>query len=153
MSVSNRIKEVLYATKTSGLKLASLTGIPQPTISWQLNNDRVNDRLICGIINAFPNISENWLRTGEGDMLVDGKEIIESHIPMFQQVANVGINKQTVSVNQTSGNISSNVDVKLREENVTLKAKVGQLESQIELLQSIIKEQLGVITNLSQKHG
>ena len=86
-------------------------------------------------------------------MLVDGKEIIESHIPMFQQVANVGINKQAVSVNQTSGNISSNVDVKLREENVTLKAKVGQLEAQIELLQSIIKEQLGVITNLSQKHG
>lgn len=80
-TVSMRIKQVFESTNLSQSDFARAISVT-PAYIWKiLNKENANpsDRTIADICREF-NISENWLRTGEGEMLVpldDDVELIE----------------------------------------------------------------------------
>jgi hypothetical protein len=50
---------------------ARLIGIDKAELSRMMSGKRkVSQRCINGLLTAFPEINEKWLRTGEGDMLI-----------------------------------------------------------------------------------
>ena len=68
MSINQRIKQVRQALNLSQAKFAKAISISNGYIAGiELENRNVNDRLIKLICITF-DVSENWLRTGEGNM-------------------------------------------------------------------------------------
>ena len=68
MSVNQRIKQVRQALNLSQAKFAKEISISNGYIaSIELEKRNVNDRLIKLVCITF-NVSEHWLRTGNGDM-------------------------------------------------------------------------------------
>lgn len=68
MSVNQRIKQVRQALNLSQAKFAKEISISNGYIAGiELEKRNVNDRLIKLVCITF-NVSEHWLRTGNGDM-------------------------------------------------------------------------------------
>ena len=68
MTINQRIKEVRLTLGLSQAKFAKAISISNGYIAGiELGNRNVNDRLIKLISIAF-NVSENWLKNGEGTM-------------------------------------------------------------------------------------
>jgi Predicted transcriptional regulators len=68
MSINQRIKQVRQELHLSQAKFAKEISISNGYIaSIELGNRTVNNRIIKLICTAF-NVSEEWLRKGEGDM-------------------------------------------------------------------------------------
>lgn len=68
MTVNQRIKEVRLALGLSQAKFAQAISISNGYIAGiELGNRNVNDRLIK-LVSATYNVSEEWLKTGEGSM-------------------------------------------------------------------------------------
>ena len=68
MSVNLRIKQVRQALNLSQAKFAKEISISNGYIAGiELEKRNVNDRLIKLVCITF-NVSEHWLRTGNGDM-------------------------------------------------------------------------------------
>ena len=68
MSTNQRIKQVRQALNLSQAKFAKAISISNGYIAGiELENRKVNDRIIKLICATF-NVSENWLKNGEGDM-------------------------------------------------------------------------------------
>lgn len=67
-TIGGRIREVRKKNRMTTISFAERLGVTNPAIS-QLENDKTNlsDRMCRDICREF-NISETWLRTGEGDM-------------------------------------------------------------------------------------
>lgn len=80
-TISMRIKQVFESTNLSQSDFARAISVT-PAYIWKiLNKEDANpsDRTISDICREF-NVSEQWLRTGEGEMLVpldDDVELIE----------------------------------------------------------------------------
>lgn len=70
MDIGARIKEVRKSTGLTQQKFAEEIGLKRNTIgNYEINLITPSDRTIGDICRKF-NISEHWLRTGEGEMLI-----------------------------------------------------------------------------------
>lgn len=68
--INNRVAEVIKDSKLTKTAFAAKLNISQPTVSQICSGlCGVSDRVISDICRVF-NISEAWLRTGEGEMHV-----------------------------------------------------------------------------------
>lgn len=64
----NNVIDMLRITKHS---LANSSGIAPTNLNKMLNGEQtVTDKTLQKIVKAFPQISYDWLRTGEGEMLL-----------------------------------------------------------------------------------
>lgn len=73
MTINNRIKQVRKEMHMSQAKFAGAISISNGYIAdIELGNRAVNDRIIKLICFTF-NVSETWLRSGEGNMFVGNK--------------------------------------------------------------------------------
>lgn len=71
MSIGQRIKEIRKHEKITQQALADQLGLKQNTIAtYEMGKITPSDRTIADICREF-NVSENWLRTGEGEMFLD----------------------------------------------------------------------------------
>lgn len=68
--INNRVAEVIKDSKLTKTAFAAKLNISQPTVSQICSGlCGVSDRVISDICRVF-NVSETWLRTGEGEMHV-----------------------------------------------------------------------------------
>lgn len=71
MSINQRIKQIRQALGLSQAKFAKAISVSNGYVAGiELEKRNVNDRIIKLICIAY-NVSESWLRSGEGDMFVD----------------------------------------------------------------------------------
>jgi transcriptional regulator with XRE-family HTH domain len=87
MSVSKRIFELRHALNLTQPKFAEKICISKGYIaSLELGKKTVNDRIIRLICTAF-NVSETWLRTGEGAMFLDPQtRKVEEIVKIFRNL-------------------------------------------------------------------
>lgn len=68
--MNERIKEVRKALHLTQAAFAGRVGVKQQTIAMlEAGNSNPSEQLINGICREF-RVSEDWLRTGEGEMFV-----------------------------------------------------------------------------------
>ena len=80
MTVNQRIKEARQTIGVSQAKFAKEILVSSGYIAQiELGNRPVNDRIIKLVCSAY-NVSEVWLRTGEGSMYIDKSDIRLTHI-------------------------------------------------------------------------
>jgi transcriptional regulator with XRE-family HTH domain len=71
LSIGQRIKEIRKHENITQQALADQLGLKQNTIAtYEMGKITPSDRTIADICREF-NVSENWLRTGEGEMFLD----------------------------------------------------------------------------------
>lgn len=66
----SRVREVFNYSNLSQTELAKRLDVT-PQYIWKIMNkdSEPSDRVLLAIVKAFPEISETWLKTGEGEML------------------------------------------------------------------------------------
>lgn len=74
-SISDRIKQVLNTKSTNANKLSKGDSAMQMRLSRQLNGANVTAQTISYIIEEYPDVSAEWLLTGEGNMIKNGIDI------------------------------------------------------------------------------
>ena len=86
-TTNQRIKEVRLALELSQAKFAKAISISNGYIAGiELGNRKVNDRIIKLISVTF-NVSEKWLKTGEGEMFSEQpNQRLETVVPMFKEL-------------------------------------------------------------------
>lgn len=73
--MNQRINQLVFELKKlrkihSAADLARILGIDKAELSRMMNGKRlVSQRIVENILTNFPEINEEWLRTGEGEML------------------------------------------------------------------------------------
>lgn len=66
----NRIKSLLDYSKINESAFSNIIGIPQRTLNYYINEKRKPSfELVEKILNAYPDVSAEWLLRGEGPML------------------------------------------------------------------------------------
>lgn len=78
--IGGRIKEARKSRQLTQQEFADRLGLKQNTVaSYEIGRVMPSDRTISDICQKF-RVSERWLRTGEGDMFVEGtqREKLES---------------------------------------------------------------------------
>ena len=71
MNIGQRIKEIRKHEGITQQALADQLGLKQNTIAtYEMGKITPSDRTIADICREF-NVSETWLRTGEGEMFID----------------------------------------------------------------------------------
>jgi transcriptional regulator with XRE-family HTH domain len=75
MSINGRIKQVRLALKLTQSKMAERVAVSISYLSDMERGDtKVNDRVIRLVAMEF-NVSEHWIRTGEGEMFSDDEAV------------------------------------------------------------------------------
>lgn len=83
--MNQRVKLIVNELKEqrrihSDADCARLIGIDKAELSKMMSGKRnISQRCINGLLTTFPEISEEWLRTGEGEMLKNTSAVAESH--------------------------------------------------------------------------
>lgn len=68
--MKNRLKELRKALNLTQQKFADKLGVKQNTIAqYEMGRNDPSDAVIISICREF-NVSENWLRNGEGEMFI-----------------------------------------------------------------------------------
>ena len=81
----------------SQAELAEIVGISRTQFSELVTGKRhISDKTIHKITNAIPELNEDWLRTGEGEMLKDTSAIAENH---SVSIAGTEIKENKINVN------------------------------------------------------
>ena len=132
MEIVQRIKKLVEA-KTNGNKkeFAAIIGIVQVTFNRYVNEERgMSYEVIDAILDAFPEVSAEWLLRGEGNMLKSNNNLIGS---------NQG-NDNTIEYNN-GGNVGvgNTVNVSLPEagtQKIIFNSSVKELEHKIEMLET-----------------
>lgn len=82
-AIKQRIKDVLAYYNVSQYTLAGGDGAFQKRLSNQLNGSTaLSYKTISSIIDNFPQVSKQWLLTGEGDMLIPSEDHIQEETNM-----------------------------------------------------------------------
>lgn len=69
-AVKQRIREVLSIKESNPTKLSKDFSVNQKTLNNQINSDvQLSSSTILLILEAFPDLSAEWLMRGEGNML------------------------------------------------------------------------------------
>lgn len=83
--MNQRVKLIVNELKKqrrihSDADCARLIGIDKAELSKMMSGKRnISQRCINGLLTTFPEINEEWLRTGEGEMLKNTSAVAESH--------------------------------------------------------------------------
>lgn len=99
-NIGNRIKEVRKAKHLTQQKFADELGLKRNTVGgYEINTVTPSDRTISDICQKF-NISESWLRTGEGDMFtpVSRDKEIESFINSIMKSESDDFRRRMIAV-------------------------------------------------------
>lgn len=77
MDIVTRLKMFLDQTGISNSQFADTCEIPRPTLSQLLNgrNKKVSDEVIGKIHRAYPTLNVMWLMFGDGEMILNGKDV------------------------------------------------------------------------------
>lgn len=67
--ILQRLMSVLEVNTITVNALAKKINVPQPTLNAQLKGERaLTSRIIVGILEAFPDVSADWVMRGKGSM-------------------------------------------------------------------------------------
>lgn len=80
MNVNDRIKQVRMELSLTQIEFGGKTGISQGHLTSIENGRRAVTEKTLKVICATFNISEDWLRTGEGDMFVENDNVLLSQL-------------------------------------------------------------------------
>lgn len=81
----------------SQAELAEIVGISRTQFSELVTGKRqISDKTIHKITNAIPELNEDWLRTGEGEMLKDTSAVADNH---SVSIAGSEIKENKINVN------------------------------------------------------
>lgn len=79
--VKDRIDELMKALNLSQADFARRVGVtPNAVTNWKTRG--IKGSAFEKIATAFPNVNMNWLKTGEGDILLERMEKVRPHIPV-----------------------------------------------------------------------
>lgn len=68
--MKDRIKKIRKELDLTQQKFADIIGVKRNTVGqWECGINAITDQVITSICREF-NVSENWLRTGQGDMFI-----------------------------------------------------------------------------------
>lgn len=68
--MKDRIKKIRKELDLTQQKFADTIGVKRNTVGqWECGINAITDQVITSICREF-NVSENWLRTGQGDMFI-----------------------------------------------------------------------------------
>lgn len=70
-TVGNRIHQIMAAKNLSGRKFSEMVGIAQQNISSLKRSINVNSATLKRILDAFPDVSTDWLVLGVGSMFIE----------------------------------------------------------------------------------
>ena len=77
--------------------LARILDVPRGDLSQMMSGKRkVSKRCVSNLLANFPEINEDWLTTGEGEMLKDTSAIAENH---SVSIAGTEIKENKINVN------------------------------------------------------
>ena len=86
MNINQRIKELRKQLRYNQKDFGKKIGIGQAGVSWiEQDGNTVTDQNIRAICDTF-NVSERWLRTGEGEMHVDSRRAYIKKLAQQYQV-------------------------------------------------------------------
>ena len=90
--ITDRLRLIMKNNKLSQSQFAHRIGIHQPSMSAILQGKRpCGDIIVAKIITAFPNISREWLMTGEGEMITDADDMVQADVvPLLPMSAYAG---------------------------------------------------------------
>lgn len=114
--IIQRVKFVLYQKERSITKFADKIGVAQTTLNQQFIVGKLSLATIENTLNAYPDISAEWLLRGEGGMYKDGltPELAET--------------KQKLE--ETTKELKASID------------RTNELQAQIQLLNKVINKLL-----------
>ena len=69
--IGKRIEAVIAYKKITSYKFCKDVGIVQANLAYIRLAEKVSTKLVNSIVNAYPEISVEWLVTGSGNMLVE----------------------------------------------------------------------------------
>lgn len=79
--VKDRIDELMKALNLSQADFARRVGVtPNAITNWKTRG--IKGSAFEKIATSFPNVNMNWLKTGEGDILLERREKVRPHIPV-----------------------------------------------------------------------
>lgn len=79
--VKDRIDELMKALNLSQADFARRVGVtPNAITNWKIRG--IKGSAFEKIATAFPNVNMNWLKTGEGEILLERMEKVRPHIPV-----------------------------------------------------------------------
>ena len=102
-------------------ELAEIVGISRTQFSELVTGKRqLSDKAIHKITQAIPELNENWLRTGEGEMLKDTSAVAENH---SVSIAGTEIKENKINVNadETIASLIAEVAAQRRLTEIALK--------------------------------
>ncbi len=85
--MNNRIRELRKSLQLSQKEFAERIGLKQNAISYmEKSGATVTEQNIKAICSEF-NVNESWLRTGEGDMLLQAEKRQKEFFDIFDELA------------------------------------------------------------------
>lgn len=116
----------------SQAELAEIVGISRTQFSELVTGKRhISDKTIHKITNAIPELNEDWLRTGEGEMLKDTSAIAENH---SASIAGTEIKENKINVNGDK----------------TISMLVAELSAQRQLTEKVIDQNTDLIAIIAE---
>lgn len=116
----------------SQAELAEIVGISRTQFSELVTGKRhISDKTIHKITNAIPELNEDWLRTGEGEMLKDTSAIAENH---SVSIAGTEIKENKINVNGDK----------------TISMLVAELSAQRQLTEKVIDQNTDLIAIIAE---
>lgn len=120
--MNQRVKQIIDELKRqrkihSDADCARLIGIDKAELSRMMSGKRnISQRLINGLLTAFPEINEQWLRTGEGEMLKNPAYFQNSSPSVLEDNHSDAIegNKNMVNADQTIAMLVAEVTAQRR---------------------------------------
>lgn len=80
MNISDRVKQVRSELELTQIEFGTKTGISQSHLTAIESGKRVVTEKTLKVICATFNVSEEWLRTGEGEMFVEDDNVLLSQL-------------------------------------------------------------------------
>jgi transcriptional regulator with XRE-family HTH domain len=95
----SRIRDLISQLEISDTAFAKKCGVKQNTFSNQLSKLReVSLTTIIGILNAYPDVSAEWLLRGKGEMfLTDSKDINQESSKLMKLVDTISILQEVIN--------------------------------------------------------
>lgn len=98
--MKDRIKKIRKELDLTQQKFADKLGVKRNTVGqWECGINAVTDQVITSICREF-NVNEDWLRTGQGEMLIKKTrdEQIASFVGSIQSSADDSFKKRFISM-------------------------------------------------------
>ena len=128
--MSQRLEEFLKFKNLTKAEFARLIGQPQPTLVWQIKNDKISNDFIAKILDCFTDVNRDWLMYGDGQMFYEN--------PNNVTMSNTNVNEDNLQILATK-----NYNDKQNNELIQfLRQQLDEKDKQIAFLQSILEKSI-----------